>query len=439
MVIYNETYDNFPNCNYDIEAMDNTTEIENIISEIENSLEKLYYKIGKDYVLGVASNKEPSIDEDMAYTLKALKTVDDLKKRINYLKSIKKCSKCGAELAENAMFCSICGYLALLPGEEIPEGFITCKKCAKILTADSKFCTECGTAVSSEPVFEEYPEEPQNIDENEPSDEVEQPIVIPTQEKEEPGIVCAVCGYVLRADSVFCTECGSPVAPAENEVQEMPSQNAEEAAEPDFDAVDAADEYPLTEANEDTPFENVIEEEVVCETYICQNCNNPVTKDMAFCTSCGVALIFEDTDAEESNGEYYESYESNDQSFEVINGNVQEYTEKADSNNEDVCSVCGAQIKENMAFCTNCGTPVASTFDEPTLMAIHPSSVTTESETFCTSCGSALELGAIFCTNCGTPVAPSYNSETPKTCPNCGQTADKNSGSLFCTNCGSKL
>lgn len=49
------------------------------------------------------------------------------------------------------------------------------------------------------------------------------------------------------------------------------------------------------------------------------------------------------------------------------------------------CKQCGAEIKDGVRFCSQCGTPISQ-------------------NTFCMSCGSRLLPGQMFCTNCGLKV-----------------------------------
>jgi len=79
--------------------------------------------------------------------------------------SVRKCS-CGAELAENAKFCSECG-------KTVPQddGLIECPRChARV--KKSKFCSECGFGFSN---------------------------------------TCHNCGATLAAGAKFCSECGQSV------------------------------------------------------------------------------------------------------------------------------------------------------------------------------------------------------------------------------------
>lgn len=85
------------------------------------------------------------------------------------------------------------------------------------------------------------------------------------------------------------------------------------------------------------------------------------------------------------------------------------------------CSNCGAQIEENMKFCTECG----SKMELPE---------TTE-ELKCPSCSAQLPPNTSFCTECGTKIA----QESPKEviCPKCSKKLPSNI--KFCTDCGTNI
>lgn len=93
-----------------------------------------------------------------------------------------KCKKCGADLPEGGIYCSVCG--------ERNDGKKPCPKCGKLIDENTVFCTYCGERVDGKRV-------------------------------------CPKCGSV--SDGNFCNSCGEPLEESElrNEVAatETPTQN----------------------------------------------------------------------------------------------------------------------------------------------------------------------------------------------------------------------
>ncbi len=76
------------------------------------------------------------------------------------------------------------------------------------------------------------------------------------------------------------------------------------------------------------------------------------------------------------------------------------------------CAACGAQVKQGVKFCPECGGSMA------------PKTVS------CIQCGNPLKPGAKFCPECGT------KQEQSAACPNCGTSVKP--GVKFCPECGTK-
>lgn len=107
------------------------------------------------------------------------------------------------------------------------------------------------------------------------------------------------------------------------------------------------------------------------------------------------------------------------------------------------CPNCGAKIRPDMAFCSNCGAHL-----------VQPERPKAAASAFCSNCGAPLAAGAAFCTGCGARVsapesvapaaAPAAVLVTPapqpvqaSVCPNCGEPLPADA--TFCINCGTKL
>lgn len=104
------------------------------------------------------------------------------------------------------------------------------------------------------------------------------------------------------------------------------------------------------------------------------------------------------------------------------------------------CENCGAEVANNVAFCSACGAP----------MPKQDQAVSDNSDLVkCDGCGALIDKNMRFCTSCGKPtmdVAKTNNAPEitvqPVTvevrkCPNCGAEIDEESA--FCTECGTKI
>ncbi|MCD8181232.1 MAG: zinc-ribbon domain-containing protein [Firmicutes bacterium] len=87
-----------------------------------------------------------------------------------------KCTNCGSELPDNALFCANCGKEAPLRDASAEGRF--CSNCGKIIEAGAEFCGECGAPVGS------------------------------AQKQEENYIFCGSCGAKNPASSPICAACG---------------------------------------------------------------------------------------------------------------------------------------------------------------------------------------------------------------------------------------
>ena len=105
-------------------------EAEKKIAQFKNELGQLYYEAHK-----TDANVEGA---NIIAQINALyDEIQTTKEKINSIKGIVKCEKCGASLPQNSKFCLQCG-------EKIAESsLVTCPGCGKQVQK-GKFCLECG-------------------------------------------------------------------------------------------------------------------------------------------------------------------------------------------------------------------------------------------------------------------------------------------------------
>ncbi len=162
-----------------------------------------------------------------------------------------KCASCGAAVKKEMRFCTTCG--APMANAQPATPVKNCTVCGVSLSEDSAFCINCGTpvTVATEPVAPAPVAETAALSEEpaaeiiaEPVEEivvepVEEPVEIPMADSadfpienfiempvEEPVIaeaqdiaVCRQCNSPLEDGAIFCTNCGTPVAPVEEKAE----------------------------------------------------------------------------------------------------------------------------------------------------------------------------------------------------------------------------
>lgn len=100
------------------------------------------------------------------------------------------------------------------------------------------------------------------------------------------------------------------------------------------------------------------------------------------------------------------------------------------------CESCGSLVNKGMRFCTVCGSPIKSVAVENKVETQPPVQPTVQ-ETLCPNCGSKVENDAAFCIQCGMPIKSATVEAPANVCPNCGTKVERDAA--FCTECGTQL
>lgn len=177
-----------------------TTKLNAMIAEEKKNIENLYYQIGKRYAAVHHDDFEEKLADLMTGVIGSEKKIEAYQTQIQEIKGLTTCTNCGAQLQQDAVFCSVCGTPVPKKEEPAPSGDV-CPKCGSAIVPGMRFCTGCGAALAEkkpEPVA--APAAPA-------------PVAAAPAEPEEKTVVsartCANCGAKLESDTVFCTECGS--------------------------------------------------------------------------------------------------------------------------------------------------------------------------------------------------------------------------------------
>lgn len=148
-----------------------------------------------------------------------------------------KCTSCGANIPDAALFCTACGTAVSRPAPEQKPAGLTCVRCGAAIPSGNLFCTACGAKAPTQ---------------QQPKQQSARPASVP-----RPGTgrrTCPVCGTAIAEGYTFCTGCGTPVNAA---------RTAAPAPEPR--------PTPMT---------------------VCRSCGASVPAGAPYCTACGADMRF---------------------------------------------------------------------------------------------------------------------------------------------------
>ncbi len=111
---------------------------EKSIRSLYIQLGELYYKENKDHAAGEYASIVDEINTAHSH-------IDEYNKKIDEIKNMGKCPKCGAAIASDDIFCASCG--TKIERKTVEEN--VCAKCGKPLNEDAAFCIYCGTKIEA--------------------------------------------------------------------------------------------------------------------------------------------------------------------------------------------------------------------------------------------------------------------------------------------------
>lgn len=324
------------------------TKLNSMISDEERRINQLYYQIGKQYAALHRNDCEDVFYTSVMAIAGAETKIAEYKARVQEIKGVQRCEKCGAEVPRGAAYCNACG--AAMPRQPQADlgDYIKCTNCGTAIKKGMRFCTNCGTpvAAASTPVappaatYAPVPKTPEFAPaQNAPAGAAD-------------SAHCPACGAAVGAGMSFCIECGTPIpaaAPASVGMQEISIAVPEPVATPDPVAAPA----PVT-----VPEPAAVSEPVAAP--------EPVAVLEPVIASASEFVPEQNVPAAASSV---------------------------------YCPVCGAAARAGMRFCTECGAPIPAT---PIPVAQEQPVIQQDREKVCPHCGAVLSGDLLFCTECGT-------------------------------------
>lgn len=245
-------------------AVQKTKEIADIaklnsnISDEEKKISNAFYQIGQLYVELHSDDFEPDFEALLVQLRESQNNVETLKRQIQEIKGVKRCTACGVEMPNNATFCSSCGTAVVQQKAVDAADLIKCINCGKLIEKGMKFCTFCGTKVI-------------------------------TQQDQNPENKCLYCGVVLDNGVAFCTNCGKPVQNEEANIVETNDGN-NISDDISIQPMENQSDFSLQGQNMEQPAINMPKSTAQVIEKRCANCGAVLDKDSLFCTECGTKV-----------------------------------------------------------------------------------------------------------------------------------------------------
>lgn len=181
------------------------------ISELERTVNHLYVQIGKLYVAKHTADYESDFTGMIGSVIEAERKIAECRQRIQDIKGIIRCEKCGADIPVSAAFCSFCGAPSPQSAASAnAQNLEKCASCGAMIPRGTRFCTACGKPMLRDvvpPVSAEQAPAEQVSETQTPAEQV------PTEptpiEQTQTSKTCSSCGAVNEPDCTFCTECGN--------------------------------------------------------------------------------------------------------------------------------------------------------------------------------------------------------------------------------------
>lgn len=206
-----------------VQKTKDTTEsmkLNNMISDEEKRIKKIYTEIGQAYFELHAENCEDSFKGYIDGIKDAKSKIKDYSEQVKRLKGIKPCPNCGSDVAPNVPFCATCGFRIIVPNvNPVVNAIPHCTNCGAPINPGSAFCTNCGKKAEvamppqpTPPVQPAVPTPPVQPVVPVPPMQPTVPVQPAAPAPAAPSVkVCPNCGKELSSGMKFCTGCGTRI------------------------------------------------------------------------------------------------------------------------------------------------------------------------------------------------------------------------------------
>lgn len=358
-----------------VKGVSDITRLNSMVSEEENRIREIYFKIGQTYVALHGRDNEAGF-ADLLNALKASQLkVEQCKQEIMDIRGVQKCERCGAEVAAGAAFCMTCGaQIPKIQPKPVVNSGRRCKKCGATVAPNARFCTSCGTPYVEETPVNPTPQPQMNqpvpetrqpqVNQNTVPFGTSQPPVNPVPEvthqppinpnpvvKEQPQVnvtkkVCTNCGAELQDGVAFCIQCGMPVKKEEPAKENVMFENVnpvEQTEEKTSQKVSLEKTVSVhSEHTAQTQQEELEKQWENPAKNVCPNCGTTLADNVRFCINCGEEVRKADENAEEA-------------TMRVNPVTFKRPDEVQTPKRPRFCIGCGAKLDDDSVFCTVCG------------------------------------------------------------------------------------
>lgn len=134
-------------------------QLNSAINEAERKITQLKTKLGQSYYEAHKNDASAEGADIIAQITALYADIQTTRDKINDIKGIVKCTKCGADVPVGSAFCGSCGTKVEAPAASAAPSGNICPKCGTVVAEGKAFCNNCGTKIEKPATAEETKEE----------------------------------------------------------------------------------------------------------------------------------------------------------------------------------------------------------------------------------------------------------------------------------------